>query len=82
MASHRYMGVGEAISDRHIRICTFGGSRTEPAEYTELIRCPWCDEWHSADDAICPAWPAEPPVDHITEDDLDDWHDWIGGAVA
>ena len=76
MANRRYRG--ERLSDNRIRFCTFGGSDVEPAEYVELIRCPWCDQWHSADDDICEAWPVEPPAERITEDDVDDWHDWIG----
>ncbi|MGW8936019.1 hypothetical protein [Gordonia terrae] len=81
MARHRYLGPGEVISDSHIRICTYGGSRTEPAEYDELVRCPWCDQWHSADDDVCGAWPVEPSeAPEVHEEDID-WRDWVG-AVA
>lgn len=44
----------------------------------ELIDCPWCDGWHSADDDLCPAMPIEPTDQpDIHEEDID-WHDWIG----
>lgn len=80
MANHRYRG--DRLSDNRIRICTYAGTRFEPAEYVELIRCPWCGDWHSSDDDICEAWPVEPPTEQITEEDINDWHDWIGQVAS
>lgn len=75
-----YRGTREYITDTHARIRFFGGSWCEPAETVDLLRCPWCGDWHRADDLVCQAWPPEPPAEQITEEDLDDWDDWIGVA--
>lgn len=53
------------------RVYTFGGSELEPAEYELYVNCPWCGQWHSVDDDICPAWPVAPGEDRITELDMD-----------
>lgn len=49
----------------------------DPRFDDDVIDCPWCGGWHSADDDLCPAMPIEPDDNQISEADID-WHDWVG----